>query len=266
MKDERVYRIFPSDLSVAQAFRKLGDHLAKSQLVEAPTVCSHIIYRLHIESERTLACRNFPEFLETLACYPSALPVITHSHWEAGKDRDLMWSIDVWPGKLDVAVESQCGDINLVSAVHSAIQDIFQAKNPLAVPEVRTRYNVKKTVFLGHRFDDQGRETARVLRHFLERLGFDVFEGEGYAAKDIPDKVAERINRQDIFVCLFTPGDSSWLLTEAAFAKGRGKYIVILCEEKTEVNRGIIGSDYEYMTFPRGIVEKTFTNLLYALP
>jgi hypothetical protein len=105
-----------------------------------------------------------------------------------------------------------------------------------------------------------------VLRRFLERLGFDILEGEGYEGKDIPDKVIQRINQQDIFLCLFTPGDPSWLLTEVAFAKGREKYIVIVCEEKTVINRGIIGSDYEYLPFPSGFVEKAFSDLLSALP
>ena len=46
--------------------------------------------------------------------------------------------------------------------------------------------------------------------------GFDILEGSGYEARDIPDKVAEKIMSQDIFICLVTPGDTLWILSETA--------------------------------------------------
>jgi ribosome maturation factor RimP len=101
---------------------------------------------------------------------------------------------------------------------------------------------------------------------FLRRLGFDVAEGAGYEARDIPEKVGDRIRSQDIFLCVATPGDSSWLLSEAAFAKALGKHVIILCQADVEFNKGIIGSEHEYLSFPRGNVEKIYCDLLYALP
>jgi hypothetical protein len=129
-----------------------------------------------------------------------------------------------------------------------------------------SRYDLKPTVFLAHRFDEQGRNYAETLGRFLRRLGFEVLAGEGYEARDIPAKVVERLRSQDIFVCLVSEGDPTWILSEAAFARGLSKYIVILVQDDLQFKKGIIGTDYEHMTFPKGFIEKTYCDLLYALP
>ena len=126
--------------------------------------------------------------------------------------------------------------------------------------------SVKKTIFLAHRFDEHGTETASIVERFLSRCGFSVLAGEGYEARMIPSKVQDRIERQDILLALFTVGDTTWISSEASFAKGKGKYIVFLVEEGMDVKKGILGADYEHLTFPRGFVEKAFSDLLYALP
>lgn len=121
-------------------------------------------------------------------------------------------------------------------------------------------------MFVAHRFDDTGKNIAELLMTFLRRLGFEVAEGAGYEARDIPEKVADRIRSQDVFLCVATPGDSSWMLSEAAFAKALGKYVIILCQKGVEFNKGIVGSDHEYLSFPGSSVEKVYCDLLYALP
>jgi hypothetical protein len=93
-----------------------------------------------------------------------------------------------------------------------------------------------------------------------------VVEGSGYEARDIPAKVEERLRAQDIFICLVTPGDHHWILSEASFAKALGKYVIVLCVEGLPFNKGIFGADYEYIAFPADCVEKAFCDLLYALP
>ena len=110
-------------------------------------------------------------------------------------------------------------------------------------------------VFLAHRFDDEGTVTAAILGRFLRRLGYDVKEGEGYEARDIPSKVSERISSQDIFICIATKGDHAWILSEAAYAKALKKYIILMCRDDTTFNKGILGQNYEHMTCPSGFVE-----------
>ena len=176
-----------------------------------------------------------------------------------------MCGIEVHRGELKVSVETE--DLNTMAAMHERIREIFQASTP--PPEKSpslSRYDLKKSIFLAHRFDDDGNRTAGLLSTFLRRLGFDLLEGSGYEARDIPAKVADRIRSQDIFVCVATTGDLSWILSELGFAKGLGKYLIVLCEDTVDFNKGIIGADYEYIPFPQGCIEKTYSDLLYALP
>jgi hypothetical protein len=90
--------------------------------------------------------------------------------------------------------------------------------------------------------------------------------GAGYEAKDIPEKVAMKIDCQDIFICLVTSGDTIWILSEAAYAKGKSKYLIIICQDGVPFNKGIIGGDYEHLPFPEASIEKCFSDLVYALP
>ena len=87
-----------------------------------------------------------------------------------------------------------------------------------------------------------------------------------YEARDIPQKVRERILTQDILICLVTSGDSSWLLSETTFAMAHNKYIVIICEENIDLKKGILGMDYEHIPFPKNNIEKSFSDIVYALP
>jgi hypothetical protein len=158
-------------------------------------------------------------------------------------------------------------DLDTVSAVHDKLREIFHASNPHQEQIERlSKYNLKKSIFLAHRFDDYGNKQGEILNRFLRRLGFDVKEGSGYETRDIPDKVAEKIRSQDIFICLVTPGEASWILSEASFAKGRNKYIIIICQDNITFSKGIIGGDYEHLLFPKDNIENSFSDLVYALP
>ena len=154
----------------------------------------------------------------------------------------------------------------MLAGLHDRIADLFQARNPVVENGVKSRSDLRPTVFLAHRFDELGKRYAEVVGRFLRLVGFEVLQGEGYEARDIPEKVADRIRSQDLFVCIVSGGDPTWLLSEAAFAKGLSKYMVILVEEGLAFKKGIVGADYEHLTFPKDFVEKAFNELLYALP
>lgn len=265
MRETRQYSLYPNDLSPSSAFASLLAHMKRCGYKEDPITCPQVKYVVHLPDSRTLGTRNYTEFVETLSRSPRPERVFAHSHWDTGKTGDLACIVTLSPRSLDVEVESS--DLNLVAGTHDTVRQIFRASNP---PKERSpllqRYNLKKSVFLAHRFDDKGNSAAESLGRFLRRLGFDVAEGEGYEAREVPAKVAERISAQDIFLCLATPGDHSWILSEAGFAKGLKKYVIVICEEGVTLNKGILGSDYEYMTYPPGCIEKTYSGLLYALP
>ena len=104
------------------------------------------------------------------------------------------------------------------------------------------------------------------MTRLLTSIGFQVLEGSGYESRDIPSKVLDKIKQQDIFICLVTPGNHSWILSEASTAKALNKYIVIICPANTQFDKGILGQDFEYITFPEGFIEKIFIDIIYALP
>jgi len=158
-------------------------------------------------------------------------------------------------------------DMNQMAGLHEKFREIFQASNPPIEKNLKIKKGLlKKSIFLAHRFDKLGQETANVLTKFLYRLGFNILEGSGYESTDIPDKVIEKVQTQDIFICLITTGDNHWILSETAYAKALNKYIILIKQDDVDFNSGIIGSDFEYLIFPVGIIEKIFTDLIYALP
>lgn len=265
MQDIRDYTVYPSNLDILSAFRRYKDFLTSRGYEEDILPVGTANYEMKISPHRTLKADHFNEFLETLARYPSSMPISMHSYWNKNKKYSFTNQINLSNSRLSVSVKSH--DLDVISSVHDNIQYCFEASNPHQKQQsILSKYDLKKSVFLAHRFDEMGNQNSSSLLSFLSRLGFDVMEGSGYEARDIPDKVASKIERQDIFICLVTPGDSSWVLTEAAYAKGKNKYLIIICQEGTPFNKGIIGSDYEHIVFPENLVEKCFIDLLLALP
>jgi hypothetical protein len=158
-------------------------------------------------------------------------------------------------------------DVAVTELLHGRLQEIFHASNPVVEKsQALARRSLKKTVFLAHRFDEQGGMAAATVTRFLSRCGFSVIDGHGHEARMIPAKVMERIERQDILLAVLTPGDSTWIVSEATFAHAHDKYVVFLAEEGTDVKKGILGADYEHLLFPPGNVEKALSDLIYALP
>jgi hypothetical protein len=59
--------------------------------------------------------------------------------------------------------------------------------------------------------------------------------------------------------------DHAWLQAEPAYAKGRGKHIILIVQEDSGYNPTILGTDLEQIRFPRGQVEKAFIPILQEL-
>ena len=265
MRDSRTYPAYPSDLDVLNSFKKLEDYLIRCEFKEDLKSCSKIRYTLNLNITRTIEADTFQEFMELLKQFPKSMPIDIHGHFVNKKNNKVAIIIFLRKSELDVIIEST--DLNLICAFHEKTKEFFQASNPLeSVEKPVSRYGLKKTIFLAHRFDEVGNEISARLEIFLKRLGFDVKEGSGYEAKDIPDKVKNKISSQDIFICLVTPGDSSWILSEASTAKALNKYLIIICQRGVKFNKGIIGKDHEYLEFPDEYIEKIYSDLLYALP
>ena len=265
MRETRRYGVYPSNLDYVAAFSGLLDHMKRCGYKEDKTACDNIRHTVDLPDARSLETRDYGELLEILSRVPKPERISAHSHWDTGKSGDLGCIINISQREIMIIVESS--DLNILAGTHDSVRQLFRASNPqIEKSKMLQRFEVKKSVFLAHRFDAEGRAVAVNLDRFLNRLGFAVVQGEGYEAREIPSKVTERIDSQDIFLCVVTNGDHGWILSEAAYAKGLNKYIVVMCEEGVEFNKGILGQDYEFIIYPPGLVEKAFTDLLYALP
>jgi len=266
MEDIRKYSVYPSNLDIRLSCKKLRDYFDRSKYTENNESCTrNVHYKIYISKERTLNTKDYSEFMQAMEQYPNTSHIFVHSHWVGNNGVSFQCEIAITTSHLEVSIKAD--DLNIISAIHDNIRDIFQASNPQSEEiKRRARYNVKKSVFLAYRFDDCGTATAKELKEFLKGLGFHVLEGEGYEAKNIPAKIEQRIRSQDIFICLVTPGDPSWIQSEASFAKALNKYLIILFQDDATFNKGIIGNDYEHLTFPKDRIEKVYTDLLHNLP
>jgi hypothetical protein len=263
MLDQRTYTVFPSNLSLQEAFRASREILRELGYI-TETAGHPSEYKLEIDSTRSLASHDWDEFVTLLGRYPSPIHVHGHGWWD-GEKGTVFLSIDLTRTSLLVAVRSR--DLPLVEFLHRRLQDNFHASNPVRERSAAlARRSLKKTIFLAHRFDEQGTKAAATVARILSHCGFFIVDGHGYEAGAIPDKVMERIKCQDIFLAVVTPGDVTWIMSEAAFAHAHDKYVVFLAEEGMDVKKGILGADYEHLLFPPGNIEKAFSDLLYALP
>jgi hypothetical protein len=265
MRDVRKYRIFPSNLSLPKALEATSQKLSDLGYVEADPFCPHTDYRAILDGTRTISANRWVDFLKLINLHPRPERILVHSHWTCKDRKDVELFMDVLSERLEFTVGSD--DAAVLEFLHRALQELFSAPNPAPEKsESLSKWSLKKTVFLAHRFDEEGRATASSVHKFLARCGFSVIEGEGYEAGPIPAKVAERIEKQDILLAIFTAGNATWVASEAAYAHGQRKYIVRLAEKDLDITKGILGADYEHLTFPKGNVEKAFSDLLYALP
>lgn len=265
MEDSRNYSVYPSNLDIPSSFKRYKEFLQDRGYKGGKKTSDSHKFSLDVSPYRTLLAKDFEEFLKLLDKYPNSLPIELHTLWKKGST--LWFANYIYLSKSSLSISVNSDDLDIISSVHDNLQDCFQASNPHQDQIERlSKYGLKKSIFLAHRFDELGNKLSTSLNRFLVRLGFDVKEGAGYEAKDIPGKVAGKIDNQDIFICLVTPGDSSWILSEAAYAKGKNKYLIIICQEKIAFNKGIIGGDYEHLIYPEAFIEKCFSDLVYALP
>jgi len=116
------------------------------------------------------------------------------------------------------------------------------------------------TAFVAQSFAPVDEVVNTLVRRSLEALGISVLTGERPKADRISEKVRQRIERQFLFVGVFTRRDqlaaktewttSAWLIDEKAYAVAMGKKLILLREEGVSTIGGIQG-DYEYFMFSR---------------
>lgn len=137
-----------------------------------------------------------------------------------------------------------------------------QARNPTA----KQNSNVAKpqvsvlTAFIGQSFSTSDAQINEFVSELLKGLGLSVVTGEKPRSQKISDKVKTLIERQSIFVGIFTRRDkiarkrewttSAWVIDEKAYALGHQKPLILIKEQGVDSIGGIQG-DYEYVEFSR---------------
>jgi len=127
------------------------------------------------------------------------------------------------------------------------------------------------TAFVGHSFASTDDSVNQMIITCLQNLGVAVETGSRPKADRISDKVKRLIDRQFIFVGVFTRRDkiarkpewttSPWVIDEKAYAVGVNKKLVLLKEVGVGSIGGIQG-DYEYIEFSRGRLHDLMIRLL----
>lgn len=167
------------------------------------------------------------------------------------------------PSELDMRSDAKLPNIyKLVWDVWDNIQIIKQEIAKI-LTSVEDDSSKKFKCFVSFRFDDHSKALALELRDFLEKVNMDFVSGLGFEPRSVSKKVLDRLNSPlDLFIIIFTSsGDSAWLNQEVGVAKGRNLPIIVLVEEGTDWDKGLLG-DIEYIEFPKGIISKTFIRLL----
>jgi hypothetical protein len=218
---------------------------------------------LQVDPYRRLNAASWAEFIDLLERYPSALPSFKFG-W---KKKDNTWiaaAVTVLESRLIISANSD--DHDRVAGLHETLKTVFKASNPPISEKPISRYNLKKSIFIAHRFDELGNEIAGIISKYCGLLGFAVKDGIGYENRAIPEKVTERIQSQDIFIVILTEGKHDWLISEMAYAKGLNKYLIVIVDSSLDISKGIVGSDFEHISFPAENIYKCLIDLLYVLP
>jgi hypothetical protein len=168
------------------------------------------------------------------------------------------------------ALEIQtCGPNEVVIELKSDDPDrVFSEIEPLLgltrVTDVVTP-QVIRSAFIAHAFDDEGRQYAGEVSHFLELVYIRSESGRTFSPGSIREKVLQRLARHDMFVAIITPqDDDTWLTQECAVAVTSKKPVFLLKSDDTQFKHGLLG-DLEYIPFPKGQISRTFVHILEGI-
>jgi hypothetical protein len=147
--------------------------------------------------------------------------------------------------------------------------------NTAGAEEVETNQesgaDFKPTAFVGHSFAREDAELVNTFINILEALGVQVVTGSKPKADKISDKVKALIEKQHLFVGIFTRRDklegknswttSTWVIEEKAYAVAQKRPLILLKEADVESIGGMHG-DYQFIEFSRDKIGEGVVGLL----
>jgi hypothetical protein len=130
--------------------------------------------------------------------------------------------------------------------------------------EVPTGLNIR-SAFIAHAFDDEGRQYASEISHFLDLLNIKNESGRTFSPQSVAQKVRQQLAKHDMFVAILTPQDDpTWLIQECSAASVSNKPVFLLKRDDAQFKSGLLG-DLEFIPFSKGQISKTFVHILEGL-
>lgn len=124
--------------------------------------------------------------------------------------------------------------------------------------------------FAGHSFDEKDAILVGKILKFLGSAGVECESGESAENRSVSAKVRGRIDRNPIFVGIFTCrcklngqevySTSNWVIQESGYALGKGKELILLVENSID-NFPELQGDLEYIPFQRNSLADAFLKL-----
>lgn len=253
------YHIWPRDINFGEKFNSLMKYMNDRNFELSQSTLTQFII---IENKyNSYSFGSIEEFIELL----QKLPYMNYFHTKLRfiKNNDDIYLYFTYNARsIDVSVDTK--DNDFLETLHNFIKENFNLDNPYLNSDDQNRaFYPNPTIFIGRHFDENASLKYRKLSDFLTQIGFSIKEGEDYSSSSIPEQVKSRINSQDIFIALIT-GDKNhdWIVSEASYAHGRDKHIILIIENGSSFNPSILGNDLEQIRFSADCIEKSFHKLI----
>src|SRR3990172_8386795 len=124
--------------------------------------------------------------------------------------------------------------------------------------------------FAGHSFDERDKQIVDKILQFLRSDRVECESGELAENRSVSAKIKERIDRNLIFVGIFTRrckldgkylySTSNWVIQESGYALGKDKELILLVEDNID-NFPELQGDLEHIPFQREALDSTFIKL-----
>jgi hypothetical protein len=250
------YGIWPRDLDFEKFFNAVDKFASKRKMKPA----GGTFFAINVDSFEDATAHSLAE-LHTLC---KSTPKLEEIHSQQMFEKGGVWlnvTVRCRGNLFRVSVNS---DPDLVRLLHEELRSDFGLKKrPVPLADGKRATYPQPTVFLGRHFDKRAGDLGRKLKEFLSLLGMEVVEGEAYEAQRIPAKVESLIDGKEVYIGLVTKNpEHEWITAEVAYARGKGKHIIVIVEEGSNFNPTILGRDFEQIRFSGDRVEESFTKLL----
>jgi hypothetical protein len=166
---------------------------------------------------------------------------------------------------IEEASDEERESVSHLMAINQRLRKVQKAVAGLTDRIVTPSSAERLRCFVSFRFDEHSKALALELREFIELADLEFVSGLGYEPRSVSEKVLERLSGNvDLFIVISAVGgDSAWLHQEIGVAKGRGIPVMVLREEGTTLDEGLL-SDTEYAVFPIDTISGAFIPVLQA--